>query len=248
MKSRLRREINRYRFKGKWIFSRTACLGNDAFNISEFQNLNRWNLQKGRVDVLINQIKKESLSLEPPSRNLFKHEENWKISSQLSSIEWMDLAPPNFVLMDSFSELTDQLFELGNQKFLAHYGDINWSEEITKEVQCEGLIPNDQIKEKYIEFFEEIMKMWGAQINCYFIHFPTKFESREELTVRGQLIIEAMGGIESIYPNVKNIYVPNSIVSLHENEILKENPFPYHFSHSTIAYISKRIEDYEKNN
>lgn len=241
------RNISRLKFRGDWVFSRTACLGNDAYRGSQSGEIKRWNIQKGRMDILVRQLKGISRETTPPPRVLFSQEENWKISCQVSSNYWNHFQPPKFILIDSFSELTDQMFVYKGIEFLSHYNDLNWMQQESKDIESLGLLPLDKIHDHYLEFVQATQSRWG-DIPCYFINFPSKFDQREELKIRAELISDAIGNIEKKHRRVKVITIPNDEVQLNDAELAKEIPFPYHFAQSTLNFVSEQIDEYEHRN
>ncbi len=225
------------------ILTRTACLGNFAFEYIDFKNYKLHNHQKNRIDyaLLINEDKKRKINL----KEVLKYTP--KESLHLTGIykcEEKDIFKYNNVkalIMDSFSELTDKMFISKNKKssFCTHFRDIIHSEQFQYLYECTGSIEDENLEKKYNIFFDKINKKYGT-IPIIFINFPTKFETREEYLKRSEKIkdaisaISARGGVIQILPR---------LVERHETDTAI-----YHFSKKTYFELAKDIVKILKEN
>ena len=120
------------------------------------------NNQKGRIDFLIesnfdNNIIPNSASIKKYLSREFIH----GVISQQES-DFFGYRRPNVIIMDSLSELVDQMFEsrLDKTKFLAYYSDINHSESFNNEFKVLGLMPLEGILKSYQFFFDHVNKKY----------------------------------------------------------------------------------------
>jgi hypothetical protein len=233
--------VRRFVYRGDWVFSRTACLGNDAFKLANISTLPRWNIQKGRVDVLSQHLETKRKYLDFVPRELFQSREIWLVCSQILNPFWRKLRPPRVILMDSFSELTDQLFEYNKVSFLSHFNDLDWNQKPTSQLVRKGLIPLEEIFSSYERFFSLMNELWGS-VPCIYIHFPTKYEQRQEFKERGDEILKCIRELQSTYTQIKVIEIPESKVGLNAEEESKKRPFPYHFDTYTIQEVANQID------
>ena len=239
----LRKLVVRFVYRSDWVFSRTACLGNDAFKMSEISTLPRWNIQKGRADILSHHLETNKKRLNLIPKEIFRSSEIWLVCSQILNPFWRKLKPPRLILIDSFSELTDQLFEYNDVTFLSHFSDLDWNHKLTNQLVRKGLIPLEEIYSVYERFFFLLNELWG-EVPCIYIHFPTKFEQRHEFKERGDRILGSIRQLQVVFPQIRIIEMPNNSVHLNADEESKSLPFPYHFDNSTIQGVANQMNDY----
>jgi hypothetical protein len=147
---------------------------------------------------------------------------------------------PDIVILDSYSELTDQLFvdrELG-AKFLANFGDVNVTDRFSQRFQCRGLLPINDLLGSYLKFFGKIREVYGP-IPVVFIHFPVVRDSRQKFRERGEAITKAILEATNTY----------SIISLSLRDEEVDNPpkgaalaeFPYHYGPHTYLRFAEKM-------
>jgi hypothetical protein len=234
--------------KKDWIFSRTACLGNDTyFRLMEEASREtlRLNLQKNRIDSFNSSLRTKRIGL--TGFRVLDRRDIIEIIWIQSLRFWRHLPPPKYVLMDSYSELTDQLFFLGNRSFFANYTDVKKKYLQKKKVVSEGLLETKEFSSQYRIFFEEVYRIWKEknQLNIYFIHFPHKFESRELFIVRAQEIRNTIDELTLTYPNLISIVIPEDLVKKQMNEFGALDAFPYHFDENAAKYVAQEIDRHE---
>ena len=234
--------------KEGWIFSRTACLGNDSYSLlmeKERKNTLRLNLQKNRIDTLNGNLKTKRIGLA-----------GFRFLDRLDLIEiiwiqnlrfWRLLPAPKYILIDSYSELTDQKFVLGESSFFANYKDVRNDFLQKKKILSIGLLDTKQFIIQYRLFLEDIHRIWRGmdRVNIYFIHFPSKFENRELFMHRAIEIRNAIDELTLIYPNLISIVIPDDLIMQHIDATGIPDVFPYHFDVSAAQYVAQEIYKYE---
>ena len=145
----------------KWVFARVACLGNDIINLLDI-DYEIYNIQKGRIDFLLNSILKRKSDINPNFRILqfIKRDDIKHLVLNQYYLNFKGKNQPEFLIMDSYSELTDQKFispSNNRNYFFANYSDID-SDNYMK---CDGLIATDESLEiLYQKFFQEFRKLY----------------------------------------------------------------------------------------
>lgn len=161
----------RWRFLWRdWFLGRHACLGYEV--LKHYKNLPREvNFQKGRADLLIaywgNNI------LLPKSKRLLPVMSRRDVLPLIRQLEFFNCLPkkaPKFIFMDSYAELTDQLFvnsEYGWQ-FCCGYSDITHRQLFAEEFEAQGLLSLENLKAAYLKLFELFESRWGG---CPYIFY-----------------------------------------------------------------------------
>jgi hypothetical protein len=220
----------------KWIFGRVACLGIDSFNLTGI-NAKLINVQKGRIDLLID---KESTNFSILKFvNVIKRKDiKYLIFQQILGHRFV-LGNPEFILLDSYSELTDQLFRFknGGSCFFANYTDVDIKNKDFLNFGCEGLIDLSLVKNQYISLFNRLNQKYSFPPIIY-IHFPFVREPREHFTNRARILIEIMTDLQLIYSNLFLINVPLSLAN-----IPTDDDFPYHYSQEVYRWVSQEINN-----
>jgi hypothetical protein len=234
-----------------WVFSRTACLGNDTYYRLVEENYGttlRLNLQKNRVDNLNGNIRARRIGLK--GFRILDRKDILEVIWIQNLRFWRLLPTPKYILMDSFSELTDQLFvfEEGKATFFANYSDVEESYLQKRKIVSLDLLDINQISDQYKLFFDHIYSIWGNrknQFNIYFIHFAHKFESREFFKFRAKEIQNAIDELALTYSNLISIKIPEDLVKQQINKDGILDAFPYHFDESAAKYVAQEIKKYE---
>jgi hypothetical protein len=238
----------RLRIKSEnWVFSRTACLGNDSYSHlvqKEGRNTLRLNLQKNRIDSLNGSLKVRRIGL--AGIRILDRKDLLDILWIQNLKFWRRLPAPNYILIDSYSELTDQQFVFGERRFFANYKDVRREYLQKRLILTLGLLNSNQIHLQYKLFLEEINRIWWkSQFNIYFIHFPSKFESRELFINRAIDIRIAIDELALIFPNLISIVIPEELVTQQVNARGVLDTFPYHFDAGVARYVAQEISKHE---
>ena len=239
---RLRMYFDR-KSKQPWVFSRTACLGNDVYALAQIP-IARHNIQKGRCDELIRRYLQQDKS--KYSRKLFGYLIRHDIFPLIIEQEriWWEKPAPEFVFMDSFSELTDQLFHDKNKSvsFCANYADIKTVKADLANINCLGLIKIEDLKDQYSRFFSMLHNLWPKTFIIY-IHFPSHREKRADFIHRAQAIREAIGQLQVDDKLIISMEIPSQ--GSEDFQVFDDDladGFPYHYDKQTYLIFAKMLQ------
>lgn len=225
------------RTKHPWVLGRVACLGSDVFNLLN-TDCKLYNVQKGRVDYLLPSIQKGRSIIKP---NLFLLKFIKRIDiRKLILIEFFFIynkkVSPEFLIIDSYSELTDQKFVSVNDEntfFFANYSDVD--KELKNELKCEGLLEIDFNLEQQYENFFSTFRLNYSSTPIFFIHFPKALETRQKFIVRHDKIKEIINRVSKKITNMYVFEVPEEMIER------TDDPFPYHFHNKVKIYLAEQI-------
>ncbi|CAM3773462.1 SGNH/GDSL hydrolase family protein [Polynucleobacter arcticus] len=234
----------RWRYLWKdWFLGRHACLGYDV--LKYYDKLPREvNFQKGRADLLLRYwADKSLLPISSRLSPLMARNDVLPHIRQLEFFNCLPMHPPRFILMDSFAELTDQLFTQRSEgwQFCCAYSDLVQEKSFSEEYESNGLLPIENMRQVYLELFSFFINRWGA-VPIYFLHFPIALETRENLRKRHAAMIEIIHQIALEYPNVHSIAIDESSVQWPNNTPEELKAFPYHYDEETYLAFKKNIE------
>ena len=225
-----------------WVLGRVACMGLDVYRLLN-PATRLINVQKGRVDYLVD------VALEAGSRArasqvapFMRRQDIIPLVVQQQRRRWLRSRPPRALLMDSFSELTDQLFEHRREgwRFCCNYADLSHGPELERTFEAKGLLPPDELYDRYRRFFEFIRQRWG-EIPIVFLHFPVTLEKREKFKNRYQNIAEAISRVGNEFSHFHSIAVDEAIVDWPEKRHPDLEDFPYHFNNRTYEVLAGQV-------
>ena len=232
----------RWRYTQKeWFLGRHACLGYDSLRL--LPNVPREiNFQKGRVDLLLSVL--NSPSLKPKMSLLQGVMHRNDILPLIKQLEFLDVLPrkaPKFIFMDSFAELTDQLFRHKSERWLfaCAYSDVNHSDVFEGRFESCGLLSLQLLEGYYSCLFQEFEARWGA-VPILFLHFPITLEGRQLYIERYHAIVNAIKRLSDRYKNLHSIQIDESEVSWPDFRSEELKNFPYHYDDKT--YEKFKIE------
>jgi hypothetical protein len=228
--------------KENWVMGRVACMGKDVLDILNIGNT-LINVQKGRVDYLNRLID----NISTPARtnqivSFICREDIVELIFQQEVRYGVLKKPPIALYMDSFSELTDQLFSKRNQNwnFCANYSDIYHTETFAKEFESLGLLSVDNLLEEYRLFFTHFRRLYGA-VPIIFLHFPVKLDKREKFHLRYSKIKEAIDKLEDEFQPFYSFSVDENIVDWPKKGVSGLENFPYHYNKETYQNLAAQI-------
>jgi len=230
--------LNRFtRLRG---LGRYACLGSGV--LKELGRGSKFhNLQKGRSDYLIRVLEDPAIGCQPA--RVVSHLARDYIAATLE--QQAVLCPdfvPKLVLLDSFSDLTDQLFRHKSEgwEFCCNYHDLQHSESFNSEFECLGLLDLAQLEVQYSRLLQTIETQWPG-IPVIYLHFPDVLEVRGKFLERARLIREAVARCALKYINIYSFVVSDQIVQRAEVLDPGLEDFPYHYNHATYVEFAKLI-------
>ena len=220
---------------GDWIFSRTACLGNEVSSL--ITSIPRWNIQKGRLDHL-NAIMTTNPSNHMLPRKIFANSNIYKIVRQEWDIRWLEFESPKFVLLDSFSDLTDLQFTLSKKTDIyCHAGDLK--SKYIPGLENHGRLNLQEYSTILEDFISNIRQLWGS-FPVFYIHYPVYKEYRRELIERAEAIRVTTTNLANFESNFINIYPDEKIIAQIDDS---DDDFPYHFGAEVKKLYARSIVD-----
>lgn len=227
----VRRLIENKFFKKKYIVSRAACLVNDSYGLLSNCNY-RINFQKSRVDVLNINFSKR---IKPKIIDV-RYVQDFLYSVYLEQYFdfWKNISKTDFFIMDSYSELTDQLFVnyKSENLFCSNYSDVD--EKALNYYKCEGLIEKKSIEKEYEIFFKNL-RFLNKNIKIIYVFFPIINENRDKFIDQHFAISKAIDNLQEIF-NLNVIRIPKKV--LKKNKI---GEFPYHYNKEVYDFLSNYL-------
>lgn len=223
---------------------RAACMGHDVFALLN----SRWplfNLQKGRVDYLLDVLADPRLRARPSKVAPFlERQDVLPFIAQEANLAWLKFPPPLALYMDSYSELTDQLFIHHQDKwrFCCNYSDLYHTPQFEIQFKTEGLIPLESLLMKYRCFFGMVRQRW-PNVPIVFLHFPVKLDEREKFKLRYECILDSITQIKQEFQPFYSLTVDASVVDWPEVKIPNLEDFPYHYNLCTYLAFAKKIRN-----
>ena len=229
-------------WRGRWILGRHACLGRDVFDLVDC-DFQIFNIQKGRVDHLISSLQKPCKRTKSVIVSKFLSRND--ISPLLRQQEYCGYLPkhsPQFIYMDSFSELVDQFFVHREEQWgcCCCYSDLNHTEAFKASFKKMGLLDINSIELNYRLFFDFIKRKYG-EVPILFLHFPSVLESRLKYVERADVIYRVIEKIAKEHPSLYSISVENHIVSEPIKDKIKSQDFPYHYNDEVYHSFADKI-------
>lgn len=222
---------------------RIACLGFDVRKLLS-SRLPLVNTQKGRIDLLLGCRKTRQLRPNTAAAaQYFLRKDVIPLVAQQEAFVWPSAHPPVALFMDSFSELTDQLFteRLTRRSFSANYSDIEHTVAFTQHYDCHGLLNQETLETSYRNFFSALRKDFG-RIPIIYLHFPIDLEKREKFRFRHGAIATAINAMTADFAPFHSIAANPGLARWPENSDSEGmDAFPYHYHSSTYADLAAKI-------
>ena len=230
--------LNRFtRLKG---IGRYACLGTAVLEALG-RRYKMHNLQKGRVDYQLQAMQDASTLCKPAQavRHLARDYITPTVEQQARLCP--DYAP-KLVFVDSFSELTDQLFRHKKEgwQFCCNYMDLQQSNEFADTFESLGLMNLDTLQEAYQSMLRAVDERWPG-IPVIYIHFPDVLEERERFVDRARKIRRVVETCARLHPNLYSFSVPPEIVRHPDVVEPGMENFPYHYNRATYEAFADMI-------
>jgi len=220
------------------VLGRVACLGNDLYSL-RYQRKYGYRLinqQKVRVDLWLDWIAGKDKPKPELVKSHMSRPDVYPLIENQAVLPWLAEREFEFLLMDSFSELTDQKFTHKKEgwSFCCHYSDLDHKAAFDNDFESHGLLPIEEIETTYSRFFEWFEKEHPGKV-VIFVHFPTTLDERTLYKERSAEILRVVSKLQSIKPFIHNISVDDKYIEWNEHD-----RFPYHFSKSTnIAFVDR---------
>lgn len=228
------------------VFCRVACLGKDIVKLHFGRDVKLINHQKLRIDVFVNSfITKQNPLLN--SRTIEKHmfrKDIYPLIENQEKLNWDNyFFSSRYVVIDSYSELTDQLFKSKKHNFVfcSNYSDINHTDAFYQDFECQGLLNTEDIFKYYVIFMDFFRKKYPKKI-IVLIFFPVLFDTREKFLSRGKEILCVFKRLEKMYNFVKLLELDDSVIRQSDDD-----DFPYHMSSGTVKAFERKFCELKRN-
>lgn len=233
--------------KRNWVLSRTACLGNDIFAASTLAATKpRVNLQKLRIDQL-----EALIDGEQPRPITFKlnrilnHKYVFPLILQQTKNSWLQAEAPFCIILDSFSDLTDQEFyHPDGTRFFAAYSDVSIAESKNAGFASLGLLDLDDYEMRLKNVITKLRQHYKQTIPVVYIHFPSQLESRENFINRAKVLVTGALRVESELENFFPIEADPALVRRADDGL---DAFPYHYHPDVTNDLLRKLERLLKN-
>jgi hypothetical protein len=225
------------RLKG---IGRYACLGTAVLETLG-RKYKMHNMQKGRVDYQLRCL--EDASVVCRSAEVLPHLAREYIAPIVNQQSHVCAGfKPEVIIVDSFSELSDQLFQHKSQgwQFCCNYLDIAHSDQFVENFDSVGLLALAGLEGLYTSMLAEIELRW-PHIPIIYLHFPDALEERETFVERGREIRRVVEAFAKQHPSLYSFSVPSEIVR--HPKVMEpglEN-FPYHYNQATYDAFAEMI-------
>jgi hypothetical protein len=216
------------------VLGRVACVGQDVFYLKTKGKFRLINLQKARLDLLMNWIEGAQ---RPKSRIVEKwmvRKDVFPFIEQQERLDWLESKErPQFIMMDSYSELTDQQFTHRKQgwSFCCHYSDLMHTPDFERLFQSNGLLALEDMESTYYRFFNWLEQSSSPK-QVVFVHYSTRFDQRAQFKNRAAEILRVMLKLQSSKPYIYNLWLDDTFYYPSEGD-----DFPYHYSPKTYESL-----------
>lgn len=228
------------------VLGRNACLGKEIFELLNQKEHKYWliNQQKTRVDLFLQWIAGATRPSAKAVKPFMARLDVYPYIKEQERLTWLQKTyRPSLIILDSYSELTDQQFRHRQEgwSFCCHYTDLHHSPEFEAQFESLGLLPVERLEMAYRQFFSWLDQTYpGTEI--LFIHYPTKLDSREKFKLRAAEILRVIRQLAADRNNLRNIKLEDSQVDWHETD-----NSPYHYSSATNQAFAFKCKEFAKN-
>ena len=225
-----------------WVLGRHACLGFDVLQELHCRLANI-NFQKSRIDLFRSQnlFKFQKINL-LSVRNILLRKDILHLVAQQKWTLSVPSHPPKFILIDSFSELTDQLYQNKKEgwEFFCNQEDLLLTKDLKDAFISKGLLSNNLMHDYYRYFFEYLHKRY-PDVPIIFLHIPKKLENRRVYIERNDIIRRVIKDIASVDRLLLPISINEDVVDWKRDSLGRIDYFPYHYNQETYIEYAKII-------
>jgi hypothetical protein len=229
------------------ILCRSACLGHTLLNLKDprAKNISLICQQKTRLDLFMEHVSgniPETMRVKSAVVNEYiSREDIHELIFQQEKLPWLKTKKFDYVLMDSFSEMTDKKFTHKKEgwSFFCHQSDIADVPAFEELFESHGLLDIKKFSETYEAFFSWFELSYPGK-KVVFLHYPTALDERVVYKERAAEILRVMASIEKRKDYIYNVCIDESKVFQYEND-----DFPYHYSKETNEEFIRKWEELE---
>jgi hypothetical protein len=232
-----------------WAFSRTACLGNDTFALIP-STVRRLNVQKLRSDRLVEFLRgskspcDHDVTEAGAVREFLERDDVYQFVEGQYDFRWLTRKqPPRYIMIDTYSDLTDQLFmhRRNGFSFFCNYSDLRHTPEFEQQYECGGLLDIEALAPLYSELAHLLAARW-PNAPIAFLSYPTERESREKFIARANALDLAISDCCSQVPSATLISLdPQLTASICEEPML--DTFPYHYPPALYQHVAQVVNN-----
>jgi hypothetical protein len=231
--------------KSPWILTRTACLGNDVASIA-FPQTPVLRFQKTRIDQLeeiLNSGERRPFGIIPfRLKRSIARDDVWPLISRQNQ-RISDSAPaPFMIIIDSYSELTDQEFKekKSSSVFFANYSDLRAEDIEAGIIVSNGLIDIGLAEKIFDNFMSAVERRWGP-VPTVFLAYPPNLESRQKYLDRSEAIVKMFENLERRWPNAYFLKERLAEIRASEEDAEKSVVFPYHYESGLYRHLANLV-------
>jgi len=231
--------------KKKTVLGRLACVGLEVlrrrFNVLGIE-YSLLNFQKGRVDIFNDVICASRTNHIGFTISEMKRQDVWPlIEQQTKKLSKFLIRNADFVVIDSYSDLTDQLFLSHDRKsaFCSHYSDLKHSEDFRRRYRSLGLLDISRIEILYRNLFSYIRSL-NKNCQIVYLHYSAKYDSRPQFHERSAELRRVLRLLEDEF-GVLNLDLDDSCYEPNEND-----DYPYHYAFGTYEKLKNLWLELEK--
>jgi hypothetical protein len=240
----LKNKVLRQLWPFDWVLGRHACLGFEVLRALNC-NVKDFNSQKGRVDLLLAVSQGLSNTIDLGQiKNYLDRKDLLDLIGQQKYLNSLPRHAPKFILLDSYSELTDKLFEhkYAGWKFCCHNSDLGMTNSFHEEFSSHGLLDINLIESFYFRFIEALSIKY-PQVPILFLHYPRALEERNIYLERSEVIQNSIEAISQKNKFLHQIRVDEHIVSSKCDADGNPDTYPYHYSPETYVAFARLITE-----
>ena len=173
-----------------------------------------------------------------------EREDIFQLVEQQNDFRWLSRKnPPKYILIDTYSDLTDQVFvhRESGFSFFCNYSDLCHSTEFAQQYECGGLLDAEVLTSLYSELARLLSDRW-PKAPIAFISYPTERETRERFIARADALDRAISECCALVPAATRIALdPRLTSSICEEPLL--DSFPYHYPPALYQHAAQVVND-----
>ena len=152
--------------------------------------------------------------------------------------------PPAMIIVDSYSDLTDQKFSPtnGSPQFMANFSDVCSKALSDSVIVSEGLLDLTKAENLWRQFLDRVAARWG-EVPTFMITYPDYREKRPKFIQRARQIDEIFLALEQDYENVELLNTSSETLGLTSLDHDFEDSFPYHYPPELYQQLAERLID-----
>ena len=162
-------------------------------------------------------------------------EDVWGLVKQQQDFCWSNVNfKPDYIIIDSFSDVKDQEFRHKTEgwSWCAVDTDMKLDENFFNTYEQIPFPSSEEIEASLDKLFAIIKQKYDVPV--IYLHYSTKFETREDFADRGEGLIESLDKLSSKYSFVHSIHLP------YDKVFPDKDGDPYHIHNDSLyEYVNK---------